>query len=126
MKEKLEVLLNNSKSKYFNYPVAAILECRDGSLFNGVNVETSSPASGICAERCAIYSAIANGKDKDDFKTIHLMAKKNTNITPCFICRQTLIDYCNPDMEIITYFNDETSVKTVKELTPYSFSEEDL
>ena len=126
MKEKLEKLLENSKSKYFNYPVAAILECNDGTLFNGVNVETSSPASGICAERCAIYSAIANGYDKDDFKAIHLMAKKNTNITPCFICRQTLIDYCNKDLKIITYFNDEISTKTVEELTPYSFSEEDL
>ena len=33
MKEKLEKLLENSKSKYFNYPVAAILECADGSLY---------------------------------------------------------------------------------------------
>lgn len=126
MKEKLLELLNNSKSNYFNYPVACILECKDGTLYPGVNVETSSPAAGICAERNAIYSAIARGKDKNDFKAIHLMAKKNTNITPCFICRQTLVDFCNPDMEIITYYNNQTSIKTVKELTPYSFSEEDL
>ena len=126
MKEELIKLIKNTKSNYYNFPVVAILECNDGTLFNGVNVETSSPASGICAERCAIYSAIANGYDKDDFKAIHLMAKKNSNITPCFICRQTLIDYCNKDLKIITYFNNETSIKAVEELTPYSFSEEDL
>ena len=126
MKEKLEKLLKNSKSKYFNYPVAAILECTDGSLYNGVNVETSSPQAGICAERCAIYSAIADGKDINDFKRIHLMAKSNKEITPCFICRQTLIDYCNKDVEIVCYFEDKTSVRTVEELCVYAFSGEDL
>lgn len=126
MKEKLEELLKNSKSKYFNYPVAAILECTDGSLYNGVNVETSSPQAGICAERCAIYSAIADGKDINDFKRIHLMAKSNKEITPCFICRQTLIDYCNKNVEIVCYFEDKTSIKTVEELCVYAFSGEDL
>lgn len=126
MKEQLQKLLENAKSPYYNYPVAAILECNDGTLYPGVNVETSSPNSGICAERCAIYSAIANGKNKDDFKRIHLMDGKNKKITPCFICRQTLIDYCNPDLEVITYYGDNTSIKTVSELTPYAFSEEDL
>lgn len=126
MKEKLEELLKNSKSRYFNYPVAAILECNDGTLFNGVNVETSSPQAGICAERCAIYSAIASGKDKNDFKKIHLMAKSDKEITPCFICRQTLIDYCNKNVEIICYFENKTSVKTVEELCVYAFSGEDL
>ena len=126
MKENLEELLKNSKSKYFNYPVAAILECTDGSLYNGVNVETSSPQAGICAERCAIYSAIADGKDINDFKRIHLMAKSNKEITPCFICRQTLIDYCNKDVEIICYFKDKTSIKTVEELCVFAFSGEDL
>lgn len=126
MKEKLEKLLENSKSKYFNYPVASILECMDGSLYNGVNVETSSPQAGICAERCAIYSAIADGKDINDFKRIHLMAKSNKEITPCFICRQTLIDYCNKNVEIVCYFEDKISIKTVEELCVYAFSGEDL
>ncbi len=126
MKEQLQKLLENAKSPYYNYPVAAILECNDGTLYPGVNVETSSPNSGICAERCAIYSAIANGKNKDDFKRIHLMDGKNKKITPCFICRQTLIDYCNPDLEVITYYGNNTSIKTVAELTPYAFGEEDL
>lgn len=126
MKENLEKLLENSKSKYFNYPVAAILECTDGSLYNGVNVETSSPQAGICAERNAIYSAIADGKDINDFKRIHLMAKSNKEITPCFICRQTLIDYCNKNVEIVCYFEDKTSIKTVEELCVYAFSGEDL
>ena len=126
MKKQLEKLLENSKSYYYNYPVAAILECNDGKLFYGVNVETSSPQAGICAERCAIYSAIANGYNKEDFKSIHLMAKSDKEITPCFICRQTLVDYCNKDLEIICYFNNKTSIKKVEELCVYGFTSEDL
>ena len=111
---------------YFNYPVAAILECTDGTKFYGVNVETSSPAAGICAERNAIFSAISSGYDKKDFKKIHLMAKSNKEIYPCFICRQALIDFCPADMEIITYFDSLKNYVTVEELTPHAFSKEDL
>ena len=125
--EKLNKLIENSCSKYFNYPVCCILECNDGTLYNGVNVETSSPAAGICAERNAIFSAISNGKNKDDFKRIYLLNKTNNIITPCFICRQALNDYCNPDLEIIS-FNKLGEYKTyiLSDLCPDAFKEDDL
>lgn len=126
MKNRLEKLLENSKSKYYNYPVSAVVECSDGTLFNGVNIETSSPQAGICAERCALYSAIAAGYDKNDFKAIHLMAKSNKKITPCFICRQTLIDYCNKNIKIMSYFEDKKEEFTLEDLCTYTFSEDDL
>lgn len=127
MFEKLNQVIENSSSKYYNYPVAAILECSDGSLWPGVNVETSSPASGICAERCAMFSAIANGYKKDDFKRIYLLNKTKNIITPCFICRQALVDYCNSDLEIISFNNiGESKTYILSDLTPNSFREDDL
>ena len=128
MKEKLLKLIKNCKSNYYNYPVVAILECYDGTLFNGVNIETSSPAAGICAERCAIYSAIANGYNKKDFKALHIMAASCKIVYPCMICRQTLIDYCPKALDIISYDADSDDVvhSNIDELTPYSFSEDDL
>ena len=68
MKEKLQNLLNNSYTPYYKYPVASIIVMKDGTEFCGVNVETSSPASGICAERNALYSAITVGYKKKDVK----------------------------------------------------------
>ena len=68
--EKLNNIIKNSSSKYYHYPVAAILECDDNSLWPGVNIETSSPQAGVCAERCAIFSAIANGYKKENFKKV--------------------------------------------------------
>ncbi len=126
MKEKLDLLLNRSQSSYFNYPVAAILECKDGTYFYGVNVETASPAAGICAERNAIYSAISNGYLKKDFKRIHLKARSDKEIYPCFICRQALVELCDLDMEIVIYYEDKQKKVTVRDLTPYSFSNTDL
>lgn len=126
MKDHLKEILNYSQSKYYHYPVACILECNDGTLYRGVNVETSSPAAGICAERAAIYSAISNGRSKDDFKALHLMSLKNDEIYPCFICRQTLHDFCNPDVEVIVYMDDKTITKHVSDFTPFAFGEENL
>lgn len=125
MKEKLEKLLENSSSPYYHYKVAAIIECKDGTLFEGVNVETSSPQAGICAERNALYTAITNGYKKGDFKAIHIMSQTNETIYPCFICRQALFDYCDENTKVISYGNQivETSVK---ELCTNGFGTNDL
>lgn len=128
MKEELIKLIKNSKSNYYNFPVVSILECHDGKTFNGVNIETSSPQAGICAERCAIYSAIANGYDTKDFKALHIMAASCNIVYPCMICRQTLIDYCPRDLDIILYDADSNNIvhTTIDSLTPNAFSSEDL
>lgn len=125
--EQLTELIKNSSSKYYHYPVAAILECSDKSLWYGVNIETSSPQSGVCAERCALFSAMAHGYKKDDFKKIYLLNTTENIITPCFICRQALSDYCNYDLEIISYnIKGENKTFVLKDLIPNTFGEDDL
>lgn len=128
MKERLQALLENSYSPVYNYPVAAIVKCTDGSTFEGVNVETSSPASGICAERNALYSAIAAGYKKENIEAIYIMNKTDNICFPCFICRQALNDLCNEDTLIVSfnYKGDKSTSVTVKDLCPFSFGTEDL
>lgn len=125
--EMLSKLIENSSSKYYHYPVAAILECDTGNMYHGVNIETSSPQAGICAERCAIFAAIADGCNKENFKRIYLLNKTEKNITPCFICRQALNDYCNPELEIISYnINGESASYILKDLITNGFGDDDL
>ena len=125
--KRLNEVIENSNSKYYNYPVAAILECSDGKLYPGVNIETSSPASGTCAERCAIFTAISNGYKKEHFKKIYLLNKTENIITPCFVCRQALNDYCNPDLEIISYnILGESKTYILKDLCNHAFGEDSL
>lgn len=124
MKEELISLLNNSRSDYFNFPVSAIVVTTKGN-FKGVNVETSSPSAGICAERNALYSAFTNGVKNEDIKEIHVMSKKG--VTPCFICRQALVDFCNSDTLVYVYNLDGLKNKyTISELCTHSFSKGDL
>lgn len=128
MKENLIKLIKNCRSDYFNFPVVAILECYDGKLFNGVNVETSSPQAGICAERNAIYSAFANGYKTKDFKALHVMSASCNIVYPCMICRQALVDLCPNALDIVLYDADSNDVvrTTIDELAPHAFNKGDL
>ena len=128
MKKELIKLIKNCRSDYFNFPVVAILECYDGTLFNGVNVETSSPQAGICAERNAMYSAFANGFKTKDFKALHIMSASCNFVYPCMICRQALVDLCPKDLDIVLYDADSEDIihTTIEELAPYAFSKGDL
>ena len=125
MKEVLENLLNNSRSDYFNFPVSAAIVCTDNRVFYGVNVETSSPQAGICAERNALYNAFTNGIKKSDIKEIHVMSKNG--VTPCFICRQALVDFCPMDTKIVVYnLNGKVREMLLSDLCVNVFSKGDL
>lgn len=125
--EKLNEIIKNSSSKYYHYPVAAILECDNGKLYPGVNIETSSPNAGICAERNAIFSAMTDGMKKENFKRIYLLNQTEDIITPCFICRQALSDFCNDNLEIISYNRlGSKKVYLLKDLIPNRFGEDNL
>ena len=124
MKEKLLELLNNSYSPYSNYPVAAVVVTKDGREFSGVNVEDASYRAGTCAERGAIFSAIASGYKKHDFKEVHIMVSGSDIGTPCGTCRQMIYEICDKDTLIRCYKkNGECRDFTIDELCPDFFGE---
>ena len=127
IEEKLRNLLNNSYTPYYKFPVASIIITKDGQEFSGVNVETSSPTAGICAERNALYSAITKGYRKGDIKEIHIMSKTEDDCWPCFICRHALSDFCDNDTKIISHtYSNKITIHTKEELCPYPFSDENM
>lgn len=126
MVEKLKELLDNSYSPYYKYPVSSAIVTNDDNIFYGVNVETTSPNAGICAERNAIYCAITNGYKKGDFKELHIMNKTGDFCYPCFICRQAIYDFC-PDIKVYVYnYKGDRKEVEVKDLCTYPFSKENL
>jgi cytidine deaminase len=127
MKDKLIELLNNSYSPYSHFRVAAILVCKDGREFNGVNVENASYGASICAERSAILSAVSAGYKKGEFKELYVMCDNKKIGMPCFQCRQVFTELFDKEM-LVTCMNPdgETIVKTVSELAPFPFDSEDL
>ena len=126
MREKLQILLNNSYAKYSNYRVACICVMNDGNEISGVNVENASYGATICAERVAITSAIAKGYKKGDFKELHVMVDSDKIGMPCFICRQVISEFMDNEDQIFVYSRNDTKSFNVAEICPYQFNEENL
>lgn len=126
MVEKLIELNKNAYSPYYNFNVSAIIVTKDLKEFVGVNVENINGTS-ICAERNAIHNAISNGYKRGDFKELNIMVNSEKISTPCFSCRQVMLEFFDED-SIIRCFNKNGDYKEykLKELCPYPFESEDI
>ena len=127
MERELIELLDNAYAPYSNYKVASIVETIDGKTFKGVNVENASYGATICAERNAINNALANGYNKNDFKSLHVMNASNKIGFPCFICRQTISEFFDMEADIILYTkHGQKEVMKVKDIINNPFTSENL
>ncbi len=127
MFKELKELIKNSYSPISNYKVACIVKMVDGKVFSGVNIENPSFKDGLCAEQVAIGTAISEGYKKGEFETLYLLGSSKHAITPCFLCRQVLVEFFNEDTKIITYDEEgKETVYKVSDLCPYTFGEADL
>lgn len=126
MKEKLLNVVKNAYAPYSNFGVGCIVVTKDGNEFQGVNVENANGTS-ICAERNAIDNAVGHGYRKGDFSKIYIMFENGNYGTPCFACRQVIVEFFNEEDEVISVNgNGEEKVYKVRELCPYPFDESDL
>ena len=126
MREKLNQVIKNAYSPYYNFKVGCIVVTKDGKEFIGVNVENANGTS-ICAERNAIATAVAHGYKKGDFDRLYIGFENGKEGAPCFACRQVILEFFDLDSKIISVKgNGEEVTYTVKDLCPYSFDSEDL
>ena len=108
-----------SHAPFSKFYVGAALECKDGTIFTGCNVENSSLGATICAERTAFVKAISEGYR--DFKKI-MITSSGGEAWPCGICRQFMKEFCDDDFVIMTAA-DEDHIKsyTMNEMLPEGF-----
>ena len=93
----------NAYVPYSNFPVGAALECPDGQVFTGCNVENAAYGSTICAERTAVFKAVSEGYRK--FTKIAVWGKGDDYCFPCGACRQFISEF-GLDIEIISARGD--------------------
>ena len=86
---------------YSNFNVGAALECKDGRIFRGCNVENASYPCGICAERTAFSSAIAHGYKPGDFSALAVIGETDGPIAPCGMCRQVILELGGNDLPVV-------------------------
>jgi cytidine deaminase len=106
--ERAERIKQNAYAPYSNFLVGAVLRARDGTLFDGVNVENAAYPLGVCGEKTAYVTAVTQGYKPGDFDLIVI------NASPCGGCRQwheefkvDLVVYANNDGELVEHTPDE-------------------
>ena len=111
--------LENAHAPYSEYLVGAALLCADGTVFSGCNVENASYGLTNCAERTAIFSAIAAGQR--EFVAMAIAASGEATPYPCGACRQVLVEFCQRDFPVHVAKNGGLDTATLGELLPNSF-----
>lgn len=107
---------------YSNFHVGAALLTADGEIFTGCNVENASYGLTNCAERTAIFSAVAAGHKK--FAAIAIVADGDQPPYPCGACRQVIAEFCDPETPVLIAsqkaLNDYEQT-TIGDLLPWTF-----
>lgn len=119
-----------SYAPYSGFKVGAVLLTDDGEFYTGCNIENAAYTPTICAERNAFFKAVGEGHRK--FRAICIVGGKDGAMTgytaPCGVCRQVMMEFCDPDMFNIILTDGDGSYKiyTLKELLPLGFGPDDL
>jgi len=93
-----QAAMRNAYAPYSRFPVGAALECEDGDVVTGCNVENAALGSTVCAERNAVCAAVARGKRR--FRRIAVCAESSEYCVPCGACRQVLAEFA-PNLEVL-------------------------
>lgn len=114
----------NSFAPYSDFRVGAALLSSDGRVFTGCNVEISSLALTVCAERVAVFKAYSEGVRS--FKAIAVAASGPGFTAPCGACRQVLMDLVGTIDVILVSEAGQLQVLTTADLLPHPFGPQNL
>ena len=111
-------------SPYSKVQVGVALQCEDGEVFTGCNVENASFGLTICAERVAVGKAISMGQTA--FRTIVIATSLEDPMMPCGACRQVLHEFA-PELDVIVQGAQGPRVRSrLSKLLPRAFGPEAL
>ena len=124
LKAAAVAMLDRAYCPYSHFAVGAALECADGTVFTGCNIENAAYSATICAERTAVAKAVSEGHT--DFVRIVVAGRCEDFCVPCGVCRQVLREFA-PNIEVICLNGKgEEQVFTLSQLLPHSFGPEFL
>lgn len=107
---------------YSNFHVGAAVRTVDGKIYQGCNVENASFGLTVCAERTALFTAIAAGER--DFSEMAVIS--GPGVTPCGACRQVIWELCGDIPIILVDSEGNTKETSSSALLPEAFGKEGL
>ena len=108
---------NRAASPYSRYQVGTAILTEDNTVILGCNVESKAYPTTLCAERVAIFSAIAQGHR--NFSALALVTEDGA--FPCGACRQIIHEYAGNIPIYISNGSDEYITKTISDILPNPF-----
>lgn len=133
IKEMIHVAIEqlaNAYVPYSGFRVGAALLAKNGTIYTGCNIENAAYTPTNCAERTAFFKAVSEGVRQ--FDAICIVGGKDGVLTeyaaPCGVCRQVMMEFCNPDtFQIILAVSEENyDVFTLRQLLPEGFGPNNL
>ncbi|HEX7479531.1 MAG TPA: cytidine deaminase [Polyangiales bacterium] len=114
----------HAHAPYSHFQVGAALLGTDGRLWSGCNVENASYGLTVCAERNALFAAVAAGCKS--FRALAVITSSSDPVTPCGACRQVLVEF-PPSFEVRCYGTNGSELhETTAGLLPHAFSKQSL
>lgn len=122
--------LDFSYAPYSGFNVGAALLAKNQAVYTGCNIENAAYTPTNCAERTAFFKAVSEGVR--DFEAICIVGGKNQKATgytaPCGVCRQVMMEFCNPKaFKIILAIDRENyRIYTLEDMLPQGFGPANL
>jgi cytidine deaminase len=85
--------MRHAYAPYSGFPVGAAVLLRDGRMFAGCNVENASFGLTACAERNAIFAAVAASAKKPEIVAVAVCNARGVPCSPCGACRQVIAEF---------------------------------
>ena len=122
---------HSAYAPYSHYKVGAALLTEKGKIYTGCNIENAAYTPSNCAERTAFFKAVSDGER--EFRAIAIVGGKEGAdeydfCAPCGVCRQVMMEFCQPETFQIILAVDEENYKvcSLRELFPFGFGPDNL
>jgi cytidine deaminase len=113
-------VMKNAYAPYSNFHVGAAILLSNGKIFSGCNVENASYGLSNCAERTAIFSAVAELGPKIEIRAVAVTNDHGVACSPCGACRQVIYEF-GPDATIFFQGTRGPKQARITELLPEGF-----
>jgi len=110
---------------YSKYKVGAAIRTKRGKIHSGANIENASYGLTVCAERCAVFAAVAAG-DSKDYDAIAIVTGGDVLSSPCGACRQVLWEFSPDTRVILATTTGLRKATTLRALLPDAFGPDRL
>jgi cytidine deaminase len=116
--------LSNAYVPYSEYRVGAAILTGEGDVYTGANLENANYSNSLHAEEVAFARAWMDGAR--EFVGIAVSSSERDGVTPCGMCRQTLIERCPAEMPVYCDKGKQTTTYVLDELIPETISRDTL